>query len=267
MIRMWLRAEKSSKSEVSTDDAPINPSQFSNTTGQSHMLFYYNGYYYYCCCYCLKVYPAFRIMYMTGCCKSLRELIVLEKKEEKDPELDKMIAQLGVAEYQVNKLRRILDNRLDRSNPVVFSKGSSTYAFKSGGRKYRITIEADTFDTEERSTTHSIRNALKSPAFIITFTLFSAITCILALVSVYWSSPVLGTLSDRQLGILDAQYSLILDRCAALMDDDDGRPNNPRSFGAQYAVCTKAIIQLQEFCKLYNITACEDERIGRALSY
>ena len=206
---------------------------------------------------------------MTGCCKSLRELITLEKKEEKDPELDNMIAQLGIAEYQVNKLHRILDNRLDRSNPVVFSKGSSTYAFKSGGKKYRITIEADTFDTGERSTTCSIRNALKSAAFLITFTLFSAIICVLALVSVYWSSPVLGTLSDRQLGILDAQYSLILDRCAALTDDDDddGRPNNPRSFGAQYAVCTKAIIQLQEFCKLYNITACEDERIGRALSY
>ena len=47
------QAEKSSKSEVSTDDAPINPSQFSNTTGQSHMLFYYNDYYY-CYCYCLK---------------------------------------------------------------------------------------------------------------------------------------------------------------------------------------------------------------------
>ena len=207
-------------------------------------------------------------MYMTGCSKSLRELIALEKKEEKEPEFDNMIARLGVAEYQVNKLRRILDSRLDRTNPVVFSKGSSTYAFKSGDRKYRITIEADTFDTGERSTTRSIRNALRSPAFIITFTLFSAIICVVAFVSAYWSSPVFGTLSDRQLGILDAQYSLILDRCAALVDDDDdGRPDNPRSFGAQYAVCTKAIIQLQEFCKLYHITACEDEKIKRALSY
>lgn len=204
-------------------------------------------------------------MYMTGCCKSLRELISLENKEEKDPELDNMIAQLGIAEYQVNKLHRILDNRLDRSNPVVFSKGSSTYAFKSGGKKYRITIEADTFDTRERSTTCSIRNAVKSPAFIITSTLFSAITCVLALVSVYWSSPVLGMLSDRELGTLDAQYSLILDRCAAHMGDD-GRLDNPRSSAAQYAVCIKTIIQLQEFCKLYHITACEDERIGRALS-
>jgi hypothetical protein len=184
----------------------------------------------------------------------------LEEKEETDPELDNAIAQLGIAEYQVNKLRRILASRLDRSNPVAFSKGSSTYAFQSGGREYRITIEADTFEVGDRSTTtSSLRNALKSPAFIITCTLFSAIICVLALVSLYWASPVLGTLSDRELDILDRQYSLILDRCAALMNDDD-RPN-PRSFGAQYSTCNKAIIQLQEFCKIHYITTCEDERI------
>ena len=184
----------------------------------------------------------------------------MEKKEETDPELDNAIAQLGIAEYQVNKLRRILASRLDRSNPVAFSKGSSTYAFQSGGREYRITIEADTFEVGDRSTTtRSLRNALKSPAFIITCTLFSAIICVLALVSLYWASPILGTLSDREIDILDRQYSLILDRCAALMNDDD-RPN-PRSFGAQYSTCNKAIIQLQEFCKVHYITTCEDERI------
>ena len=166
---------------------------------------------------------------------------------------------MGIAEYQVNRLRRILAGRLDRSNPVAFSKGSSTYAFESGGRKYRITIEADTFDIRDRSrTTRSFRNALKSPAFIITGILFSAIICVLALVSLYWTSPVLGTLSDRELGILDRQYSLILDRCAAFMNDD--RPNNPRSFGAQYSTCNKAIIQLEEFCKVQHISTCEDER-------
>ena len=184
---------------------------------------------------------------------------ILDKKEERDPELDNTLSQLGIAEYQVNKLRRILASRLDRSNPVAFSKGSSTYAFESGGREYRITIEADTFDMGDRSTTtRSFRNALKSPAFIITCTLFSAIICVLALVSLYWTSPVLGTFSDRELGIMDSQYSLILDRCAALMNDD--RPN-PRSFGAQYSICNKAIMQLQEFCKVHHISTCEDERI------
>jgi hypothetical protein len=184
----------------------------------------------------------------------------LDKKEEEDPELDNTIGQLGIAEYQVNKLRRVLAGRLDRSNPVAFSKGSSTYAFESGDRKYRITIETDTLDMQDRSTIpRSFRNALKSPAFIITGTLFSAIICVLALVSLYWTSPVLGTLSERELGILDTQYSLILDRCAALMNDD--RPNDPRIFGGQYSTCNKAIIQLEEFCKVQHISICEDERI------
>jgi hypothetical protein len=181
------------------------------------------------------------------------------EKEERDPELDNTIAQLGIAEYQENKLRRFLANRLDRSNPLAFSKRSSTYSFESGGREYRITTEVDTFDIGERSTTRSFMNALKSPAFIITSTLCSAIICVLALVSLYWSSPVLGTFSDRELGMLDRQYSLMLDRCAPLMNDDD-RPD-PRSFGALYSTCNKAIIQLQGFCKEHYIATCEDERI------
>jgi hypothetical protein len=183
---------------------------------------------------------------------------ILEGEEEREPELDNTIAQLGITEYQVNKLRRMLAIRLDRSNPAAFSKRSSIYAFKSGDRVYRITIEADTFDIGERSISRSFRNALKSPAFIITATLCSAIFCVLALVNLYWSSPVLGTLSDGELGVLDRQYSLILDRCAVLMNDD--RPN-PRSFGGLYSTCNKAIIQLEGFCEEHYIPTCEDERI------
>ena len=124
---------------------------------------------------------------------------VLEKEEEeRDPELDNTIGRLGIAEYQVKKLRRILASRLDKSNPVVFSKGSSTYAFKSGGKVFRITIEADTFDNGKRSTTRSFGNALKSPAFIITSALCSAIICLLAIANLYWTSPVLGTFSEGE---------------------------------------------------------------------
>jgi hypothetical protein len=180
------------------------------------------------------------------------------EKEERDPELDDTIGQLGVAEYQVNKLRHFLANRLDRANPVAFLKRSSTYSFESEGREYRITIEVDTFDMKESSTTRSFMNALKSPPFIIMCTLCSAIICLLALVSLYWSPLLLGTLSDKELGMLDRQYSLMLDRCAALMNDD---PPNPRSIGAAYAICNKAISQLQEFCKEHHIPICEDERI------
>lgn len=193
---------------------------------------------------------------------------ILDKKKEeggeKDPELDKTIAQLGIAEYQVKKARRILAGILDRSNPIVFSKGSSTYTFESEDRDYRITIAVDVFDGVDNSsptttTIRSFRNALKSPAFVITCTLFSAVIGVLALVSLYWTSPVLGTFSDRQLDTLDRQYSQILDRCAAIIHDD--RPYNPRSFGAQYSICSKAIVQLQEFCKVHHISTCEDERM------
>src|SRR3712207_4117261 len=116
-----------------------------------------------------------------------RESSTLNKKEEEDPESDNTIARLGIVEHQVNKLHRILASRLDRSNPVTFSKGSSTYSFETEDRDYRITITVDTFDVGDRSTKsiRSFRNALKSPAFIITCILFSAITSVLALVSLY----------------------------------------------------------------------------------
>src|SRR5215203_1113824 len=161
-----------------------------------------------------------------------RWISILEKEEEeRDPELDDNVGELEIAEYQVNKLRRIIASRLDKTNPVAFSK---------------------------RSTTKSFRNALKSPAFIITSSMFSGIICVLAIVSLYWTFPVLGTLSDVELDRLDRQYSQILDRCASLLND--GLPN-PRSFGAQYSTCNKVIAELEGFCKENHISTCEDERI------
>ena len=182
----------------------------------------------------------------------------MEREVDRDPGLENMIGRLGLAEYQVNKLRRVLDGRLDRSNPVIFSKGSSTYTFECGDREYRITIDIDTFDTKDKSITRSIRNVIQSPAFIITSTLCSAVICLLALVSPYWTSPILGSLSDEELETLDSQYSLILDRCAILLNDD--RPN-PRSFGALYSTCNKAVVQLEQFCVEYPMAVCKDERI------
>jgi hypothetical protein len=183
---------------------------------------------------------------------------ILENEEGKDQELNSSIVQLGVAEYQVNKLHHFLAGKLDRSNPVAFSKGSSTFTFESGGREYKITINVDTFKTKDKSITRSMRNAIQSPAFIITSTLCSAIVCILAIVSSYWGSPILGTLSDSELEMLENQYFLMLDRCALLMNDD--RPN-PRTFGPLYATCNKAIVQLEEICNNYQIAVCEDERV------
>jgi hypothetical protein len=182
----------------------------------------------------------------------------LEREVDRDPGLENMIGQLGIAEYQVNKLHCVLDGRLDRSNPVAFSKGSSTYTFECRDKEYRITIDIDIFETKDKSITRSIRNAIQSPAFIITSILCSAVICLLALVSPYWTSPILGSLSDGELETLDSQYSLILDRCAILLNDD--RPN-PRSIGALYSTCNKAVIQLEQFCVEYPMAVCEDERV------
>ncbi len=84
-----------------------------------------------------------------------------EDEDKKNLELDNSVAQLGISEYQANRLFHFLAGRLDRSNPVAFSKRSSTNAFESGGREYRITIGADTFDTGDMSTTRYFMNALK----------------------------------------------------------------------------------------------------------
>jgi hypothetical protein len=198
-------------------------------------------------------------------CKAVRQVFercisILENgNNERDPDLDDNIGHLTIAEFQMNKLRRIIAMRLDKTNLGAFSKSSSTHTFELAGKVYRITIEADTFETGDRSITNSIRNTLKSPPFIITSTMFTGIICVLALVSLYWAFPLLGTLSDTELNELDRQYSQILDRCASLINDD--RPN-PRSFGAQYATCNKAMIQLEGFCKEYHIATCEDERIA-----
>ncbi len=182
---------------------------------------------------------------------------------KKDRELDNSIAHLGIAEYQVGKLSRFLAGSLDKSNPIAFMKEYSTYTFESGGREYRITINVDTFETKDRSITSSMRNAITSPAFIITSILCLAIICMVALVSPYWSLPMQTSFSDGELEMLDSQYSLMLDRCAILMNDD--RPS-PRSFGALYSTCNKAIVQLDGFCREYQITVCEDERIGLYLN-
>lgn len=182
----------------------------------------------------------------------------MEREGDRDPGLDNTIGQLGIAEYQANKLRRVLDGRLDGANPIIFSKGSSTYTFECGDREYRITIDIDAFETKDKSITRSIRNAIHSPAFIITSTLCSAVICLLALVSPYSTSPLLGSLSDRELETLDSQYSMILDRCAILLNDD--RPN-PRSFGALYSTCNKAVVQLEQSCEKHPMAVCEDERI------
>ena len=143
-----------------------------------------------------------------------------EEEEKKDLELDNAVAQLGISEYQANRLFQFLEGRLDKSNPIAFSKGSSIHAFERGSKEYRITIDVDRLETKHKSIIYSFINAIQSPAFIITSTLCSAIVCLLAFVSPYLSSPIDRHFSERELEMLDSQYSLVVNRCAILMNDD-----------------------------------------------
>ncbi|MDQ3837556.1 MAG: hypothetical protein M3270_11590, partial [Thermoproteota archaeon] len=75
---------------------------------------------------------------------------------------------------------------------------------------------------------------------------------------IYAPSTIFTSFPDHDASTLDNQYSLVLDRCAAVMKDS--RPN-PRSNGAQYASCEKAMVQLDEFCKEYPLAICQDQRL------
>jgi hypothetical protein len=182
------------------------------------------------------------------------------ENEERDIELDNIIPKLDVTEYQEQRLSTILASGLDTSNPVAILKRCSMFAFESEAGEYRITIEVDIIDTERKSTTniHSFGNALKSPILIIIGALFSAIICILVLATIYAPSLLFTSFPDHDANTQDNQYSLILDRCAAAMKDD--RPN-PRSYGAQYATCERAIVQLHELCEEYPRAICQDQRL------
>ncbi|MFL6494969.1 MAG: hypothetical protein ACJ703_00900 [Nitrososphaera sp.] len=186
-------------------------------------------------------------------------LRILEK-EQRDVELDNVIPELDVAEYQEYRLSDILASRLDASNPAAFSKRSSTYAFESKTSEFRITIEVDIIATEHKSTVniHSFTNALKSPIFFITCGLFSAIACILVLAAIFSPSIIFTSFPVQDTSTLDKQYSLIVDRCAAVMND---WRSSPRIYGALYATCDKAMVQLDELCKEYHIAICQDERL------
>jgi hypothetical protein len=182
------------------------------------------------------------------------------ENEESDVELDNIISKLDIGEYQEHRLSNILANKLDTSNPVAISKNSSTYTFESETREYRITIEVDIIGREHKSSTNiqSFKNALRSPIFVITGALFSAIVCVLVLTTVYTPSITFTSFPDHDASTLVNHYSRVLDQCAVVMKD--GIPN-PRSNGVQYAICEKAMLQFEELCKEYPAAICQDQRV------
>ena len=189
------------------------------------------------------------------------KILVREVDSEEDPELDDILSELWIAEFQEIKSRRFLASRLDKYNPVAFSKRSSTFTFKSRRKNYKVTVKVDSFSTGEKSASQSLMNALKSPPFVITTILCSATICLLALLTLYSSSSVAEIFSEKDLYMMNRHYILMLDHCQGFYTTDDNRPD-PRIFGAAYSICNKAINQLQLFCNEHYIAACDDQRLG-----
>lgn len=170
----------------------------------------------------------------------------------RDVELEKIIGSLLVAEYQMNKLNRMLTDRLDPYNPSAFSKEHSDFTFNRAGKSYRVSVRVDRADFKEKT---SIDSKHMLPALGVVASLFLA-----ALIAIIMG----GTYSNAQLQSVlpEDSAALILERCtkSGMLDNP-----NPRMFAGSYAVCEKQIKQLQEFCKTRSAEVCMDERIDEYL--
>jgi hypothetical protein len=73
--------------------------------------------------------------------------------EEREIELENIIGNLLIAEYQVQKLRSRLTEKIGEVRSVL-SKNKSSYTFKHGGKWYRVSVRVDEMDTADNSDTH-----------------------------------------------------------------------------------------------------------------
>ena len=66
-----------------------------------------------------------------------------EESEERDRELENIVGNLMIAEYQVTKLRDRLIDRIGNRFPHGARKGASTYMFKNYDKWIRISINVE----------------------------------------------------------------------------------------------------------------------------
>jgi hypothetical protein len=73
-----------------------------------------------------------------------------EKQEEgRDIELENVVGNLMIAQYQVDRLRSRLSDRITGLGSATNKKGS-THTFKHGHRWYKITLKLDELTINER---------------------------------------------------------------------------------------------------------------------
>lgn len=63
-------------------------------------------------------------------------------EEERDLELENIVGNLMIAQYQVDKLRSRLSERIDGYGSAS-NKKTSTHIFKHNDRWYKVTIKVD----------------------------------------------------------------------------------------------------------------------------
>lgn len=69
--------------------------------------------------------------------------------EEREQELENIIGNLLIAEYQVQRLRGRLSEKI-REVHSTSPRNKSSYTFKHGGKWYRVSVRVDEMDTADK---------------------------------------------------------------------------------------------------------------------
>ena len=180
-------------------------------------------------------------------------------EQDRDIELEKIMANLLLSENQEYRLQRTLLDRLDKYHPMAFSQGHSDYAFRHEGRSFRISIKVEGLtDSKElekkRSYDEQARMLLPIIGIISLF-------FVVAFVIIFVNNLYFG--GNEQVAaflVNEESVTKIVEKCGsnAIMENP-----HPRLTVGLYAECDKQIKQIQEYCKTHSINICKDERIDR----
>ena len=67
-------------------------------------------------------------------------------EEKRDLELENIVGNLLIAEYQVDRLRTRLDDLVDGYRPQMMNNNASTLVFKHNNKWYKLSLRIDETD-------------------------------------------------------------------------------------------------------------------------
>jgi hypothetical protein len=70
-----------------------------------------------------------------------------EGEEKRDLELENIVGNLLIAEYQVDRLRTRLNDMVNGYRPYIKSNKTSTHVFKHNNKWYKLSLRIDESDT------------------------------------------------------------------------------------------------------------------------